>query len=88
MGHGARLAAPNRLRYLWHLHFEPDEATEIEITFTAREGRTAVRLEQRGFERLGEAGRARRTRTAQAWSVLAAAYTHACDGPPPPAGAR
>ena len=79
---------PTRLRYLWHLHFEPDEATEIEITFTAREGGTAVRLEQRGFERLGEAGRARRTRTAQAWSVLAAAYTHACDAPAPPGGAR
>jgi uncharacterized protein YndB with AHSA1/START domain len=39
---------PTRLRYLWHLFFDPSEATEVEITFTPRGPDTAVRLEQRG----------------------------------------
>jgi uncharacterized protein YndB with AHSA1/START domain len=65
---------PSRLRYLWHLFFDPSEATEIEITFTARDRNTAVRLEQRGWEALGEAGPRRRERTTQAWSAITARF--------------
>jgi uncharacterized protein YndB with AHSA1/START domain len=70
---------PTRLRYLWHLFFGPDEATEVEVTFNRVGSRTAVRLEQRGWERLGEAGPARRARTDQAWNALAAAFARAVD---------
>jgi uncharacterized protein YndB with AHSA1/START domain len=65
---------PNRLRYRWHLFFDPSEATEVEITFVARGARTAVRLEQRGWDRLGEAGPPRRDRTYQAWGVITARF--------------
>jgi uncharacterized protein YndB with AHSA1/START domain len=65
---------PTRLRYLWHLFFDPAEATEIEITFTAVDSSTAVRLEQRGWDRLGEAGPPRRDRTRQAWSTITASF--------------
>jgi uncharacterized protein YndB with AHSA1/START domain len=69
---------PTRLRYRWHLFFEPSEATEVEITFLPVADRTAVRLEQRGWERLGEAGPGRRTRTQGVWSILAAGFISAC----------
>ena len=72
---------PNRLRLRWHLFFDPSEATEVEITFRAGGGGTVVRLEQRGWDRLGEAGRPRRERTGQVWAMLAERYTAAC-GPP------
>jgi uncharacterized protein YndB with AHSA1/START domain len=68
---------PTRLRYLWHLFFDPAEATEVEITFTARGTHTWVRLEQRGWERLGEAGPPRRDRTRQAWSAITARFAAA-----------
>lgn len=61
---------PTRLRYLWHLFFEPSEATEVEVTFTARGSGTSIRLEQRGWERLGDAGASRRERTGQAWAAI------------------
>ncbi|MBV9002024.1 MAG: hypothetical protein JO304_23405 [Solirubrobacterales bacterium] len=57
-----------------HLFFDASEATEIEITFTARGGRTAIRLEQRGWERLGEAGPVRRERTQAAWTAITACF--------------
>jgi len=69
---------PTRLRYLWHLFFDPSEATEIDITFTQTDHGTAVRLEQRGFERLGDQGIQRRDRTNQAWNVIVATFINAC----------
>ena len=66
---------PRRLSYLWHPFFARDEATEVVVTFSDRAGRTRVRIEQTGFERLGKpAGTDRRTRTEQAWSTIAEIY--------------
>ena len=65
---------PTRLRYRWHLFFDPGEAPEVEVTFTVRDGHTAVRLEQRGWDRLGEAGTVRRDRTRRAWATIAARF--------------
>ncbi len=65
---------PTRVRYLWHLFFDRSEATEIELTFTPVDDGTRVRLEQRGWERLGDAGPPRRTRTGQVWTELTAVY--------------
>jgi uncharacterized protein YndB with AHSA1/START domain len=69
---------PGRLRYLWHLFFDPSEATEVEVTFTAHDTGTAVRLEQRGWERLGDAASPRRDRTRQAWAAITARFRTAC----------
>ena len=69
---------PGRLRYLWHLFFDPAEATEVEITFTAVARRTVIRLEQRGWERLGDAGPGRRERTQKAWGKITARFARAC----------
>jgi uncharacterized protein YndB with AHSA1/START domain len=69
---------PGRLRYLWHLFFDRAEATEVEITFVAVGEGTAVRLEQRGWERLGAAGVERRTRTGHAWAAITGMFVKAC----------
>ncbi len=73
---------PARLRYLWHLFFSPGEATEVEVTFTARaDGGTAIRLRQTGWERLGAGGPPRRAKTGRVWGELSSAFARACDGP-------
>jgi uncharacterized protein YndB with AHSA1/START domain len=69
---------PGRLRYLWHLFFDRAEATEVEVTFAPADGGTLVRLEQRGWERLGEAGPLRRERTHAAWRPITERYADAC----------
>ncbi len=71
---------PARLRYLWHLFFDPSEATEIEVTFSPTDSGTEVRLEQRGFERLGAEATKRRDRTHQVWGMIVPAFTEACRG--------
>ena len=63
------------LSYLWHLFFARAEATEVAVTFSDTGEGTRVRIEQTGFERLGETtGTERRTRTKQAWSAIAEIY--------------
>ena len=76
---------PTRLRYRWHLFFDPSEATEVEVTFSPVGDRTAVRLEQRGWERLGRDGVGRRERTELAWGMIGARFARACEdvGPDP-----
>jgi uncharacterized protein YndB with AHSA1/START domain len=68
---------PRRLRYRWHLFFEPAQATEVEVTFTPDGTRTVVRIEQSGWDRLGTDGPPRRARTGQAWATITAAYADA-----------
>jgi hypothetical protein len=68
---------PDRLRCLWHPFFDRGEATELDITFRAVAAGTAIRLEQRGWERLGDAAAPRRTRTEGAWGVVTAAFADA-----------
>jgi len=45
---------PHRVLMAWRPHSEPEPPTEVEVTFTAREGGTLVELEHRGWERLSE----------------------------------
>lgn len=68
---------PRRIAYLWHLFFDPSEATRVEVTFIASGAGTRVRIEQTGFERLGSAGRTRRERTDASWRVVADALAAA-----------
>jgi uncharacterized protein YndB with AHSA1/START domain len=65
---------PHRVRYLWHLFFPRAEATEVDVTFTPTKTGTTVRLEQTGWDALGEAGPARRGRTVQGWAAVTAPY--------------
>lgn len=70
---------PRRLRYRWHLFFDPSEATEVEVTFTGEDEHTAVRLEQRGWDELGEPGVERRARTDAVWGRLVPAFVAAAE---------
>ncbi len=71
---------PLRLRYLWHIFFERAEATTVEVRFDAGSASsTTVTITQTGFERLGDAGPARRERTGNAWAAITAPYVAACE---------
>jgi uncharacterized protein YndB with AHSA1/START domain len=71
---------PHRLVYLWHLRFDRGDATEVEVTFSARsEGEgTDVRIVHRGWERLGSAGPERRDRNRRGWAGVLEPYRAAC----------
>jgi uncharacterized protein YndB with AHSA1/START domain len=70
---------PNRVAYRWHLFFDPAEATDVEVTFSPGASGTDVRIEHRGWERLGDAGGLRRTNTDQAWGAIVPVFIAACD---------
>lgn len=65
---------PNRVDYLWHLMFTPKEATTVSVTFTQSGETTLVRLEQVGWDSLGEQGPIRRERTTRGWSTVTDHY--------------
>lgn len=66
---------PARVVYLWHLFFDRSEATEITVTFTGIGTGSRIRLEQIGFEQLGEyVGPERRRRTNHAWLEVTGRY--------------
>lgn len=69
---------PHRLTYEWHMFFDASEATDIEVTFRASDRGTVVRLEQRGWDRLGDAGPSRRARTGEVWTGMVARFSLAC----------
>ncbi len=48
---------PHSVVMAWRPHSEPEPPTEVEVTFTPREGGTLVELEHRGWERLSQAFR-------------------------------
>jgi uncharacterized protein YndB with AHSA1/START domain len=58
----------------------PPPAPDAEDTRAHAARRTAVRLEQRGWERLGDAGAERRARTHRAWARITAAFVAAAEG--------
>ena len=68
---------PNRVAYKWHLFFDASEATDVEVTFSSVDTGTAIQIRQTGWERLGAAAEARRTRTHWAWSELSALFVAA-----------
>lgn len=43
---------PHSVLMAWRPHSKPEPPTELEVTFTAREGGTVVELEHRGWEQL------------------------------------
>lgn len=74
---------PRSLRLRWHLFFDPVDATDLTVTFTphpTQTGHTRVRIEHRGWDRLGAAGPPRRERTTTVWALLADRFTAAAAG--------
>ena len=78
MGTRPGVEPPGRLVYSWHLRQDAADATEVEITFApAGDAATAVRIEHRGWERLGERGPGLRERNVRGWAGLLPAYVSA-----------
>jgi hypothetical protein len=72
---------PGRLAYLWHLHRDRTDATEVEIRFIERdEATTLVEIEHRGWERLGAEGQTWRDRNHGGWATLLPHYVAAATG--------
>ncbi|MDQ3982581.1 MAG: SRPBCC domain-containing protein [Actinomycetota bacterium] len=61
---------PRRVRFSWHPDKERAASTEVEVTFTAIEGGTLVRLEHRAWERLGDAGEESRADYDKGWDFV------------------
>ena len=68
---------PRRLVYLWHLRFDRADATEVEITFAPLPDGTLVRIEHRGWERLGAVAAERRERNRRGWAGVIEHYRRA-----------
>ena len=49
---------PQRVVLSWRPHSKPEPPTEIEVTFSAREGGSSIEVVHRGWERLSEEFRA------------------------------
>ncbi|MEX1171954.1 MAG: SRPBCC domain-containing protein, partial [Chloroflexota bacterium] len=81
---------PARLGYTWHLRRDPNDATDVEIRFLdAGDGRTIVRIEHGGWERLGVEGQSWRDRNFGGWSSLLPHFVRAAAvGSVAPAGPR
>jgi uncharacterized protein YndB with AHSA1/START domain len=69
---------PHRLAYLWHLRQDRADATEVEISFAPAGEGTAVRIEHRGWERLGARGGGLRERNRKGWGGLIPHFERAC----------
>jgi uncharacterized protein YndB with AHSA1/START domain len=62
---------PRRLGYTWHLNRDRRDATDVEVSFTARgDDATQVEIEHRGWERLGAEGEDWRDRNHGGWATL------------------
>lgn len=62
---------PHRLCYKWHIGRDAEAATDVEVCFVSQGAHdTRVEVEQRGWERLGEAAGAWRDRNRVGWETL------------------
>lgn len=71
---------PTRLAYTWHLHFAPEDATDVVIRFVdAGDDRTRVEIEHGGWDRLGEQAASRREGNRQGWGSVWPYYAEAIE---------
>lgn len=70
---------PHRVAYTWHLMFDCADATDVEITFTASDDGTEVRITHSGWERLGAPGEERRRRNEAGWTGVFEHYRKAAE---------
>ncbi len=71
---------PRRFVYLWHLRADRADATEVEIVFASDGAETEVRIDHRGWERLGARGDDWRDRNRLGWETLLPWYVDMCEG--------
>jgi uncharacterized protein YndB with AHSA1/START domain len=70
---------PERLAYSWHIAADPADATEVEIVFRpVADDRTEVVVEHRGWDRLGDRGRAWRRVNRAGWDGTLPDFLAAC----------
>lgn len=69
---------PRRLRYLWHIATDPQNATDVEIVFRElADSMTRVEIEHGGWDRLGEIGEAWRNANQAGWDGVLPSYKEA-----------
>ena len=74
---------PRRLRYVWHIATDRENATDVEIVFRALpDSSTQVEIEHGGWDRLGEVGQAWRDANHAGWDGVLPAYTASCAAGP------
>ena len=65
---------PNRVVFSWHPGGEPDTATEVEITFSDRDGKTKVVVTHSGWEMFGEKAEETRGGYDKGWDYVLGKY--------------
>lgn len=65
---------PRHLGYRWHIVGDPQDATDVDITFDAHDDGTLVTIVHDGWERLGAPGARMRERNQQGWTSLLPHY--------------
>lgn len=65
---------PRRVRFSWRPNHDMPAATEVEVTFTPVAGGTRVKLEHRGWERLGDEGAESRADYELGWDPVLERY--------------
>jgi uncharacterized protein YndB with AHSA1/START domain len=74
---------PLRVVMAWRPHPFPEPATEVSVTFAARDGATLVEVEHRGWERLSPDFRAELYAVyVRGWTATLACFTAALDSAP------
>jgi uncharacterized protein YndB with AHSA1/START domain len=69
---------PHRVSMAWRPHSFPEPPTEVEVTFTPRDGGTLVELEHHGWERLSDGFRTAMYEIyARGWPTTLARYERA-----------
>ncbi|MGH3114638.1 MAG: SRPBCC domain-containing protein, partial [Gaiellaceae bacterium] len=68
---------PHRLVHTWHPGHGAEEATEVEVRFSAQDGSTLVELEHRGWEARGEKALTARDAYDSGWEPVLARYAEA-----------
>lgn len=61
--------------FTWHPGREPETAQEVTVSFCPVDGGTAVRLEHRGWERLGDAAQEVRDAYVDGWTWVLSLYS-------------
>jgi uncharacterized protein YndB with AHSA1/START domain len=65
---------PARVVFTWHPGRDPQTAQEIEVRFVPEGGKTVVKLEHRGWERLGEQAEQSRKGYDEGWDTVLGLY--------------
>jgi uncharacterized protein YndB with AHSA1/START domain len=65
---------PHRVRFSWRPNHDRPASTEVEVTFTPSDAGTNVRLEHRGWERLGDEAAESRADYDGGWEYVLGRY--------------